>query len=81
LRSRFAARAGQADGSGQKRLTRNATAEGFAAWSPNGRNIAFQSLRQGDYEIFTMKANGDNQTPLTNNSFADYAPDWQPLAK
>jgi len=69
-----------ADESGQKRLTRNATAESFAVWSPNGRKMAFQTLRhQGDHEIFTMKASGEAQTQLTNNPFADLAPDWQPL--
>jgi hypothetical protein len=26
-----------------------------------------------------MKASGESQVPLTNNSFADLAPDWQPL--
>jgi Tol biopolymer transport system component len=67
------------DGSSQKRLTRNATSEGFAAYSPNGKKIAFQTLRRGDFEIFAMKANGETQTPLTNNSFADFDPDWQPL--
>ena len=26
-----------------------------------------------------MDANGQNQTPLTNNNVVDYGPDWQPL--
>ena len=30
-----------ADGSGQRRLTRSTTADIFPAWSPDGRKIAF----------------------------------------
>ena len=40
--------------------------------------IAFTSERDGDEEIYVMNANGTNQTQLTNNDFADYAPCFSP---
>ncbi len=40
--------------------------------------IAFSSVRDGNYEIYIMSANGSNQTRLTNNSNHDLAPKWSP---
>ncbi len=69
-----------ADGSEQKRLTKNAVPDSAPAFSPDGRKIAFYSFRKGDHEVFVMKANGDRQKNLTNNSLVtDYGPDWQPI--
>ena len=44
-----------------------------------GRNgkIAFTSNRDGNYEIYTMEANGSNQTRLTNSPY-DASPKWSP---
>src|SRR5437667_117730 len=44
-----------------------------------GRNgkIAFTSTRDGDPEIYTMDADGSNQTRLTNNPY-DISPKWSP---
>ena len=36
-----------ADGSGQRRLTRDASNTATPAWSPDGRKIAFESVRDG----------------------------------
>ena len=38
------------------------------------REIAFQSSRDGDMEIFTMNADGSAQTQETNNSAGDFTP-------
>ena len=45
-----------------------------------GRNgkIAFTSSRDGNYEIYTMEADGSNQTRLTNNPEYDISPKWSP---
>src|SRR4051812_38175259 len=45
---------------------------------PPGSQIAFSSERDGNAEIYVMYPNGSSQTRLTNNAFADYAPDWSP---
>ena len=41
---------------------------------PSGGKIAFASLRDGNYEIYSMNPDGSNQTRLTNNIAEDYAP-------
>jgi len=54
-----------ADGSGQRRLTRNRAEDSNPAWSPNGKKIAFQSDRDGVPEIYVMSADGNGQRRLT----------------
>lgn len=46
------------------------------AWSPDGSEIVFQSNRDGNYEIYRMKADGSDQRRLTTNPAGDYWPDW-----
>jgi Tol biopolymer transport system component len=69
------------DGSGQKRLTNNDWADTQPAWSPNGRKIAWLAYR-GGYGLFTMNANGDNPTRLTNakDSYPTWSPDGKKIA-
>ena len=40
--------------------------------------IAFQSYRDGNFEIYIMNADGSNQTRLTNNPAFDQYPSWSP---
>jgi Tol biopolymer transport system component len=48
-----------------------------AAALDHGR-IAFQSNRDGNYEIYVMNADGSRQTRLTKNSTFDGNPSWSP---
>ena len=57
-----------ADGSGQTRLTHDLASNQNPSWSPGGANIAYNSRRDGDDEIYVMNADGSGQTRLTNNS-------------
>lgn len=76
------------DGSGLRALTRNsATPAGLSiqdeapSWSPDGRRIAFASNRAaGQFEIFTMRANGTNVHRLTRTGrqVTDTIPAWSP---
>jgi Tol biopolymer transport system component len=64
-------------GGGARNLTPNPADDRNASWSPDGRLIAFASNRDGDFEIFSMPANGKDPTQLTQNVATDSIPDWQ----
>jgi Tol biopolymer transport system component len=78
-----------ADGSNMTRLTTNPAVDTEPAWSPDGR-IAFVTWRDAtltfgacqtpcNWEIYTMSADGSNQTRLTNTVDQDESnPDWSP---
>jgi dipeptidyl aminopeptidase/acylaminoacyl peptidase len=59
------------------RLT-NLTGDSRARFSPNGSKIVFQSIRDGQAEIYVMNSDGTGQTRLTNNPAWDTAPAWSP---
>jgi len=67
-----------ADGSNQKRLTKNNADDYSPTWSPDGTKIAFSSKRDGNREIYVMNADGSNQKRLTKNNADDYSPTWSP---
>jgi WD40 repeat protein len=57
------------------------TAQSFdsaPAWSPDGRQIAFESNLDGDMEIFVMNADGSNVRQITHNTLWDEGPAWSP---
>lgn len=75
------------NGTGLRQLTRNAGDDGDPSWSPDGRQIVFASTRDqvlfpGDDfpvgEIYVMRADGSQQTRLTNDQADDYYPEWSP---
>jgi hypothetical protein len=48
------------------------------AWSPDGKQIAFESTMDGDREIYVMNADGSNIRQLTHNTLWDEGPAWSP---
>ena len=50
------------------------------AWSPDGRQIAFESTMDGDREIYVINADGSNLRQLTHNTLWDEGPAWSPDA-
>jgi WD40-like Beta Propeller Repeat len=61
------------------RLTTNDAAIDFDPdFSPDGTQIAFQSDRDGDDEIFVMDVDGMHKEQLTFNGGEDWAPAWSP---
>jgi Tol biopolymer transport system component len=82
-----------ADGSNQTRLTNNPSFDMAPSWSPDGKKIAFYSLRNDvppekderqwwyemNAEIYVMNVDGSEQKNITNNPAYDGYPSWSPL--
>ena len=66
------------DTSGQRRLTTNPRQDVDPAWSADWSMIAFTSYRDGNPEIYVMRADGTNKRRLTNDPAADAHPTWSP---
>jgi formylglycine-generating enzyme required for sulfatase activity len=62
----------------QQRLTSQVAGNRFPDWSPDGSQIAFSSMRDGNSEIYVMDADGSNQQRLTFNDAEDWDPAWSP---
>jgi TolB protein len=67
-----------ADGSNPRRLTAGNGDNQGATWSPNGRHLAFQSNREGRWQIFGMLADGTAQEPITRVAADATSPAWSP---
>jgi hypothetical protein len=65
------------NGTEVRRLTSGSEAN--PAWSPDGTRIAFSSFRDGNWEIYVMNSDGQNQKRLTQSSAdMDRNPAWSP---
>ncbi len=53
-----------ADSTGVTQLTDNNDWDRSPVWSPDGKQIAFESDRYGDWEIFVMNADGSDVESL-----------------
>ena len=76
-----------ADGTNLRRLTDNAFGDGFAALSPDGRKIAFNSNRlvvagepANTADVFVMDSDGEAQTFVTRGSSPTWSPDSREIA-
>ena len=53
----------------------------YPVLSPDGRTIVFHSNRGGDWEIYTVDAEGKNLTQLTDTHGTNAGPVWSPDGK
>lgn len=60
------------------RLTNDPTDDYQPAYSRDGSKIAFVSMRDGNAEIYTMRADGSSLRRLTRHSDPDLFPAWSP---
>lgn len=73
------------DGTGLRQLTAMPGSDTAAAWSADGRRIAFGSQRHGNGELYVMNADGGGATRITNDGETVYAPfdgapSWDPTS-
>lgn len=67
-----------AGGGAAKRLTSDLFDIAQPAWSPDGRSLAFQSYRDGNYNIWIVDADGSGLRQLTTGPFDHREPRWSP---
>jgi hypothetical protein len=74
-----------ADGSGQTQLTTAPASQHggpggnhTGAWSPDGGQIAFQSDRAGDYDVYLMHADGSDQRLILSGPGSQAVNTWLP---
>lgn len=66
------------DGSGLRRLTFDGDdyRERVASWSPDGSRIAFAANHNGNFDIYTIDANGGDRRRLTTDPEREDYPHW-----
>ena len=52
--------------------------ESHPAWSPDGKQIAFQTNRNGNFDIYTINTDGTNLTQITADRAPELGPQWSP---
>jgi TolB protein len=67
-----------ADGSDPHNVTKNPAFDGWPAWSPDGKLIAFGSNRNAGYQIFVMDPHGGSVRLVANTDGRATAPRWSP---
>ncbi len=65
----------------EKILTNNSAEDRYASYSPDGEQILFESNRNGNWDIFIMDTDGQNQKQLTSDTAQDRRPCWHPSGK
>lgn len=54
---------------------------GNLTWSPNGKDIAFSGMVDGQSDIFSYNLDTKAVTQITNDAYSDYAPTYSPDGK
>lgn len=69
------------DGGPARRLTDEIYEIAQPDWSPDGKVIAFQSYRDGNFHVWTIGADGQGLKQLTKGAFDSREPRWSPDGK
>ena len=54
---------------------------GNLTWSPNGKDIAFSGMVEGQSDIFSYNFDTKKVTQITDDEYSDYAPSYSPDGK
>jgi TolB protein len=60
------------------RLTDHPAQDHWASWFPDGDRVAFQTLRDGNREVYVMNTDGSGVTNLTHDEAQDLLPEVSP---
>lgn len=63
---------------GQPRLVTEKGASYLHGWSPDGQHLAYCGERNGQYDIYTIRVDGRDETQLTNLTGLDDGPEYSP---
>jgi TolB protein len=69
------------DGSNLVRLTESRGLDDYPAWSPDGRQLAFTSNRDGNFEIYLSDADGGHPRNVTRSPALENFAAWSPAGK
>jgi TolB protein len=65
------------NGGTPKRITQNAPSY-WHGWSPDGKTLAFVGQRNGEFDIYTIKVTGGEETRITTAKGLDDGPEYSP---
>src|SRR3990172_120497 len=66
------------DGSNATNLSRHGHFDGWPAWSPDGKRIAFATNRDDVYQIYVMNADGSDAIRAVQSFYTDVRLQWSP---
>jgi Tol biopolymer transport system component len=70
-----------ASGGPARQLTRHDASDMWPVWSPDGQEIAFASMRGGNFDIWVIPSTGGEARQLTSHPADDQWPEWSPDGK
>ena len=56
----------------------NRVTNAYPAWSPDGRNIAYMSTADGDFDVYVVNPEAGERRQLTDTGARDGTPTWSP---
>lgn len=68
----------QSNGYKEVQLTHNNSDNRYASYNKGGELIVFESNRNGNWQIYSMDVNGNNQRRVINSTSNDRRPTWHP---
>jgi TolB protein len=67
-----------ASGGQAKQITRNPAQDFYPSWSPDGTSLAYESIRDGNMDVYEIEVDGSGETRLTDDPAPDDFPAISP---